>query len=264
MAAMTYPDVSHLQIAGGFLVLALVFMLREFASGALKTAGEEFWVWARHRRSSDQAVNLTTEPLLGPGRGMEPASPCNGHERQGYRIPFPEVVHDLNEFWQRAFGAIGVSCRAPTVKTLEAAVNTACGPAGPEHLAFYCPPEEAIYYSPAALEGHRRRIGDFAPVVVMAHEWGHHLQTVLGIAPRPGNTLELQADCLAGAYASDASQRGLLDPGDITEAVAMAATAGDPLGLPQDTPGAHGINDDRITAFMRGYLSGVDTCVFPE
>ena len=61
-------------------------------------------------------------------------------------------------------------------------------------------------------------------------------------------------------YASDAGQRGLLDPGDITEAVVMAATAGDPLGLPQDMPGAHGINDDRITAFMRGYLGGVEAC----
>ena len=57
---------------------------------------------------------------------------------------------------------------------------------------------------------------------------------------------------------------GLLDPGDITEAVAMAATAGDPLGLPQDTPGAHGIHDDRITAFMRGYLGGVDACALPK
>ncbi len=58
-------------------------------------------------------------------------------------------------------------------------------------------------------------------------------------------------------------QRGLLDPGDITEAVAIAATAGDPLGLPQDTPGAHGINDDRITVFMRGNLGGVEGCTFP-
>jgi hypothetical protein len=81
MAAMTYPDVSHLQVAGGFLVLALVFVLREFASGALKKAGEEFWVWTRRQRSSDQAGNLTAEPLLGAGRGMEPkmpASPRNG------------------------------------------------------------------------------------------------------------------------------------------------------------------------------------------
>jgi predicted metalloprotease len=131
-------------------------------------------------------------------------------------------------------------------------------------LSFYCPAEEAIYYAPAGLEAHRRRIGDFAPIVVLAHEWEHHLQTLLGIAPRPGNTFELHADCLAGAYTSDAGQRGLLDPGDITEAVAMAAAAGDPLGLPQDTPGAHGINDDRVTAFMRGYLGGVDACALPE
>jgi predicted metalloprotease len=141
---------------------------------------------------------------------------------------------------------------------------TASGPADLEHLAFYCPTEETIYYSPAGLNAHRRRIGDFAPIVVMAHEWRHHLQTHLGIAPARGNTFELQADCLAGAHTSDAGQRGLLDPGDITEAVAMAATAGDPLGLPQDTPGAHGINDDRITAFMRGYLGGTDACALPE
>jgi predicted metalloprotease len=178
-------------------------------------------------------------------------------------LPFTEVVQDLNAFWQRAFGAAGASYRAPTVTTLEAPVITACGPAGPEHLAFYCPAEEAIYYAPEGLEAHRRRIGDFAPIVVLAHEWGHHLQTLLGLAPAEGNTVELQADCLAGAYASDAGQRGLLDPGDITEAVAMAATAGDPLGLPQDTPGAHGINDDRITAFMRGYLGGGEGCAVP-
>ena len=153
--------------------------------------------------------------------------------------------------------------RAPTVETLTAPVVTACGPAGPVHLAFYCPAEEAIYYSPAGLKAHRRRIGDFAPIVVMAHEWGHHIQTLLGLAPSPGNVFELQADCLAGAYASDAGQHGLLDPGDITEAVAMEATAGDPLGLPQDMPDAHGINDDRITAFMRGYLGGVDACALP-
>jgi predicted metalloprotease len=131
-------------------------------------------------------------------------------------------------------------------------------------LAFYCRAEQAIYYAPAGLDVHRRRIGDFAPIVVMAHEWGHHLQRLLGIAPIQGNAFELQADCLAGAYTSDAGQRDLLDPGDITEAVAMSATAADPLGLPQDTPGAHGINDDRITAFMRGYLGGVDACAFSE
>jgi predicted metalloprotease len=169
-------------------------------------------------------------------------------------MPFHAISRDLNTFWQRALGAIEASYCAPTVKTLAAPVVTACGPAGPEHFAFYCPAEEAIYYAPAGLDAHRRRIGDFAPIVVMAHEWGHHVQTVLGIAPGQGNTFELYADCLAGAYTSDAGQRGLLDPGDLTETVAMSATAEDPLGLPQDMPGAHGINEDRIAAFMRGLL----------
>ena len=81
-------------------------------------------------------------------------------------------------------------------------------------------------------------IGDFAPIVVTAHEWGHHVQWLLGVVPEPGNAFELQADCLAGAYASDAGQQGLLDPGDITEAVASRRRHGDPLGLPQDAPGA--------------------------
>jgi predicted metalloprotease len=279
VAAITYPDLSNVQVVGGFLTLAVLFVIREFASGALKKAGEEFWIWARRRHSGGRIagsdVNGGAENgnhaeagrLIYPLRGAAqrtPASPRDGCKRQGYKIPFPEVVHDLNAFWQRSFGAFGTMYRAPTVKTLEAPVVTACGPAGPEDLAFYCPVEEAVYYSPVGLDEHRRRIGDFAPIVVMAHEWGHHLQTLLGLAPRPGNAFELQADCLAGAYASDAGQRGLLDPGDITEAVAMAATAGDPLGLPQDMSGAHGINDDRITAFMRGYLGGVDACVLLE
>jgi predicted metalloprotease len=211
-------------------------------------------------------MDLRTEPRLCAGHETDrqtPAPPRDGRERQGYRMPFPEVVQDVNAFWQRAFAAVGAVYHAPSVTVLEAPVTTACGPGGPEDLAFYCPAEEAIYYAPAGLEVHRRRIGDFAPIVVMAHEWGHHLQTLLGLAPAHGNTFELQADCLAGTYAGDAGQRGLLDPGDITEAVAMAATAGDPLGLPQDTLGAHGINDDRITAFMRGYLGGVNACGLP-
>ncbi len=184
----------------------------------------------------------------------------NSNTKQRYQLPFGDVAHDLDVYWQRVFTAARQPYRTPIVRTLMGKVVTACGPAGPEHLAFYCPAEEAIYYAPAWLEDHGQRIGDFAPVVVLAHEWGHHIQTLLGIVPAPGNAFELQADCLAGAYASDAADRGVLDPGDITEAVILAASVGDPLGLPQDAPGAHGINDDRISAFMRGYLHGDAIC----
>src|SRR5678816_2619329 len=114
-------------------------------------------------------VGRLTSRRHGPDQ-QTPVSPHNGREGQGYKIPFPEVVYDLNAFWQRAYGAAGPSYRAPTVETLTAPIVTACGPAGPETLAFYCPAEEAVYCSPAGLAEHRRRIGDFAPIVVMAHE----------------------------------------------------------------------------------------------
>jgi predicted metalloprotease len=149
------------------------------------------------------------------------------------------------------------------VTPLEDFVITGCGPARPENFAFYCPRDEAFYYSPDGFAEHERRIGDFAPIVVTAHEWGHHVQWLIGVVPEPGNAFELQADCLAGTYASEAGQQGLQDPGDVTEAVASSAEAGDPLGLPQDAPGAHGINDDRVIAFMRGYLDGVTGCGLP-
>src|SRR5688572_19444853 len=125
---------------------------------------------------------------------------------------------------------------------------------------MYCPLDQTIYYAEAFFQDREAQVGDFAWKVVLAHEWGHHVQTLLGIEPEPGTTFELQADCLAGAYAQDAGTRGWLDPGDITEAVTGSAAAGDPLGLPQDRPGAHGTSDDRITAFMRGYLDGFFGC----
>ncbi|MDQ3696085.1 MAG: neutral zinc metallopeptidase [Chloroflexota bacterium] len=181
-------------------------------------------------------------------------------ESQGYAGQFADVLEELDAFWFGIFSEAGVVYRAPAVIPLERPVQTGCGAAGPQDFAFYCPRNETIYYSPRGFAAHDLQIGDFAPIVVMAHEWGHHAQWLVGIVPEPGNAFELQADCFAGAYASKAGQQGLLDPGDITEAVMGSAAAGDPLGLPQDAPGAHGINDDRVIAFMRGYLDGVTGC----
>ena len=184
-------------------------------------------------------------------------------ESQGYAGQFADVLSQLDIFWLRIFTEARVTYRSPAVIPLEGPVQTGCGPAGPAAFAFYCPRDEAIYYAPEGFAAHDLRFGDFAPIVVTAHEWGHHAQWLAGIIPAPGNAFELQADCLAGAYASDAGQQGLLDPGDITEAVMGSAAAGDPLGLPQDAPGAHGTNDDRVIAFMRGYLDGVSGCDWP-
>jgi hypothetical protein len=217
-------------------------------------------------------IRLAVATLLlaiAPGFGLAvsaqstPEPQRYGRESQGYASQFTEVLDQLDAFWSGNFSEAGATYRSPTVIPLEDVVITGCGPAGPEHFAFYCPREETIYYSPAGFAEHDRRIGDFGPIVVTAHEWGHHVQWLVGVVPEPGNAFELQADCLAGAYASEAGQQGLLDPGDITEAVTSSAEAGDPVGLPQDAPGAHGTNDDRIVAFMRGYLDGATGCGLP-
>lgn len=204
-------------------------------------------------------------PVLASGVSAQSTPEPNRYvrESQGYAGQFADVLTQLDSFWIGIFGEAGVAYRSPAAIPLERPVETACGPAGPQDFAFYCPRDEAIYYSPQGFAAHDLRIGDFAPIVVMAHEWGHHAQWLASIVPEPGNAFELQADCFAGAYASEAGQQGLLDPGDITEAVMGSAAAGDPLGLPQDAPGAHGINDDRVIAFMRGYLDGVSGCGWP-
>ncbi len=174
------------------------------------------------------------------------------------------AVDDVNTFWSNSFAAANQAYESPDVVSFEIEMTTDCGSfdvsTGP---AFYCPLERTIYYAPLWFSEFESGIGDFAWVTVMAHEWGHHIRALLGLRASVGNQHELQADCLAGAYAKDAQTRGLLDQGDVTEAVSISAAGGDPFGLPQDTVGAHGTSDDRITAFFRGYLDGFIGCDLP-
>ena len=193
-----------------------------------------------------------------------PAAQRYGNQDQGYAAQFTEVLIQLDAFWSAIFESSGMDYRTPEVVPLNQPIATGCGPIGPQDFAMYCSVDEAIYYSAAAFTEHAQNIGDFSPIVVIAHEWGHHVQRLVGLVKGPGTAFELQADCLAGAYASDAGQQGLLDPGDLTEAVATSSVHADPLGLPQDAPpGTHGNSDDRLTSFMRGYLDGVTGCDLP-
>jgi hypothetical protein len=176
---------------------------------------------------------------------------------------FADLATAIDTFWSATFEAGDVPYASPAIVAIDQVRDTGCGRAGPENVAFYCPEDSTIYLNPLFLADVERAVGDFAPITILAHEWGHHIQ-FLTEAPDPaGNTFELQADCLAGVYTLDAEDQGLLDPGDITEAVTMSQAAADPLALPQDRPGSHGINDDRIKAFMRGYLNGLDACDLP-
>jgi hypothetical protein len=96
--------------------------------------------------------------------------------------------------------------------------------------------------------------------MALAHEWGHHIQHLTN-APHPADAgFELQADCLAGVYTLDAKNEGLLEAGDVSEAVSLTDQLGDAAGLPPDPFDPHGTNDDRITAFMHGYIDGLAAC----
>jgi predicted metalloprotease len=187
---------------------------------------------------------------------------------------FPDILHaDVDRFWAEQF-ALAERAYAPPagVVAIEGPLVTGCGRADPATAAaFYCVLDETIYYAAdfrAALE----TIGDFGWIVVVAHEWAHHVQFQLGIdlGPMVGQSrevgdlapiqLEQQADCLAGAYTQDAEGNGWLDPGDVEEAIAVTELAGDPVGTPFNDPFAHGSSAARVAAYVDGYEGGIEAC----
>ena len=187
-------------------------------------------------------------------------------------VLFPDPLHaHIDKFWARQFAEAGLLYDPPNgVVPFDEPIVTACGRAEPdEEAAFYCVIDEKIYYSVEFRSLIDERIGDFAWVVVVAHEWGHHIQAKLGfdlgvVPDRAGEVppieFEHQADCLAGAYAIDAEISGWLDPGDIDEALYMTEISGDPPGTSWNDPRAHGSSDERVDAFLDGYSGGLAAC----
>ena len=187
-------------------------------------------------------------------------------------ILFPDPLHaDIDRFWESQFQAAGRVYDPPNgVIAFDEPIVSACGRADPvREAAFYCVIDEKIYYSAEFRALIENQIGDFAWVIVVAHEWGHHIQAKLGfdlgvVPDRAGEVapieLEHQADCLAGAYAIDAELTGWLDPGDIEEGLTITEISGDPPGTAWNDPRAHGTGDVRVDAFMTGYDAGIEGC----
>jgi predicted metalloprotease len=187
-------------------------------------------------------------------------------------VLFPDPLHaDIDRFWSERFAEAGRDYVPPSgVVAFDEPIVTPCGRADPnEEAAFYCVIDQKIYYSSSFRKLIETRIGDFAWVVVVAHEWGHHIQAQLGfdlgVSPdaasdAPSFELEQQADCLAGAYSIDAEMNGWLDPGDIDEALKMTEISGDPPGTAWNDPQAHGSSQQRVDAFLQGYSGGLAAC----
>ena len=170
-------------------------------------------------------------------------------------------VADIGDFWQRTFYENGATYRPPSqVLGYTSPIKTGCGPAEMEN-AFYCSLDRGIYYDSTFLQSYLDNTGDFAVAFIIAHEWGHLVQDLIGTLHNQANIdKELQADCLAGVWTADADSRQILEAGDIPEAIIALLSVGDPLDTPMFAPDAHGTPGLRIDAFDRGELQGLDGC----
>lgn len=191
------------------------------------------------------------------------------------------VLADTEDTWQQIFIQNGRTYREPTLVLFSGRVNSACGMASAAVGPFYCPGDQKLYIDLSFFNDLKVRHGapgDFAQAYVVAHEVGHHVQTLLGISRQVQeagrgrsraevNALsvrqELQADCFAGLWGHAANtQRQLLDPGDLEEALRAATAIGDDR-LQKQAGGqvvpdsfTHGSSAQRVAWFKRGFESG--------
>ena len=196
------------------------------------------------------------------------------------------VLADTEDSWNELFAEENRQYIEPTLVTFSGVVNSACGTAQSAVGPFYCPADQKVYIDLSFYNDMRDRYGasgDFAQAYVIAHEVGHHVQNLLGIASRVRQAqgsasqteanklsvrMELQADCLAGLWARHADRaKNILEAWDLEEALAAAAAIGDDR-LQKQSRGhvspdsfTHGTSDQRVRWFKRGLgSSNVEDC----
>jgi predicted metalloprotease len=247
---------------GGFIVVALLSMF----------TGVDFFSILGGGGGSPQPTSVGTT-------GKVNASP--GEEKLVDMVD--AVARDVQETWTSVLGS---RYRQTKVTLFRDSIPSACGYAGAVSGPFYCPGDQNVYLDLSFFDELSRRFGasgDFAQAYVLAHEFGHHVQSLTGTEaqvresqradPRSGNALsvrlELQADCYAGVWGHEAAKPGRaaqgkveLDPGDLDEALRAAAAIGDDrlqkLGTGRVMPEkfTHGTSEQRVTWFRRGFDNG--------
>jgi len=216
-------------------------------------------------------------------QGSQQAGPANTNEQEictssQYAREACDGLTSLNRTWSRTFQEQGLGDRfqQPTLDLYGGGgVRTACGAGNSSMGPFYCPGDQTIYIDTSFYDQLARMAGgggDFARYYVLAHEYGHHIQTLTGTSdqirsaqqqnPRAANQLqvrmELQADCYAGVWAG--KNRNLIEPGDIEEGMQAAAAIGDDRltgGRVSSENFTHGTSAQRSEALRTG-LRGDD------
>ena len=196
------------------------------------------------------------------------------------------VLAYTEDTWQTIFREQGGVYKEPTLVLFTGRVNSACGMASAAVGPFYCPGDQKLYIDLSFFQDLKQRHGapgDFAQAYVLAHEVGHHVQTLMGVSDQVRqagrgrsktevNALsvkqELQADCFAGLWGHAANtERQVLDPGDLEEALRAATAIGDDRLQQEAGRGVvpdsftHGSSAQRVKWFKRGFDSGdINSC----
>jgi predicted metalloprotease len=229
-----------------------------------------------------QFGNMAAPPAQAPAAvgapGSAPATRAESMQADTNRF-VAKVLGSTEDTWERIFASQGQRYPAPTLVLFTGGVQSACGSASSAAGPFYCPADRKIYLDTSFFDEMARRFGapgDFAAAYVIAHEVGHHVQTVTGISEQVNRAqrsarskadanqalmrLELQADCLAGVWA--ANNRDLLDEGDFEQGVRAAQAIGD--DTLQRSAGqrvvpdsfTHGSSEQRVRWLTVGFRSG--------
>lgn len=179
------------------------------------------------------------------------------------------VLGSTNQTWTSIFNQNNATYAEPTLVLFRGSTRSACGGAISQVGPHYCPADQTIYLDETFFEELKARGGtdeDVAQAYVIAHEVGHHVQNLTGNLGGGGNEAsvqtELQADCYAGLWAHSIKDLGVIQDGEIQEAMTAAAAVGDDRIQRQSgqevnpESWTHGSSEQRVTAFTTGYETG--------
>jgi uncharacterized protein len=243
---------------GGALIILLIVLALQFFGGGGGSGG------------------------LGGLTGQSGAEPAGSVDlsNNGDMVQFMgAVLDDTNDLWEDTFQRSGQQYARTTLVLFTGGTQSACGAASSQTGPFYCPADQKVYLDTDFFQELSDRFGapgDFAQAYVIAHEVGHHVQTLTGIEgqvrelqqqdPSRQNELsvkmELQADCLAGVWAQSVYQAGDLEAGDLEEGLGAASAVGDDRIQASDGDGVnpetwtHGSAEQRSQWFNAGFKSG--------
>ena len=242
---------------GTLIIAAIIFFLGGDPSSELS--------WAKENSAPTEQRQLTKEELQ--------------------IKDFVEMLSfENNETWTKIFSENGLQYKEPQIVLFENVTQSGCGTAQSSMGPFYCPADESVYMDMSFFNELQQKFGakvtEFTIAYVMAHEIGHHVQTLLGTTQqvdklrrsgqyseaemnRVSVATELQADFYAGLWAKQTNNReNFLEPGDIESAMEAAAAVGDDniqkrsAGYVNQEAFTHGSSQQRVEWFMKGYNSG--------